>query len=185
MRLFFGVFPSLPVRDEVARAIERDRKWTPTVRWVGSAKWHVTLQFLGEIDEERAAIAERIGREIAPLHAPFAMSFADFGVFPSPRRPGVLWMGVEDATAICALAESLGTALGADGFALEARKFHPHLTLARIKGRKEADEVRQLLERAPRPTTSSFSVESFVLLESRGGAYHPRAEFPLTRAPMQ
>lgn len=182
MRLFFGVFLPDPVRDEVARTLERARKWAPSVRWAGQAKWHVTLQFLGELEEDRALLAAQIAREVAPLHAPFAVSLGGFGVFPHPHRPNVLWLGVEDGGGLRALAETLGAALVRQGFALEERPFHAHLTLARVKGRKEAGEVRQLLEEAARPTTSPFTVDSFALLESRAGSYLPRESFALTPA---
>jgi 2'-5' RNA ligase len=62
---------------------------------------------------------------------------------------------------------------------LDERPFHAHLTLARIKGRKQADEVRHLLDGARRPSTAACEVDSFVLLESRGGSYLPRATFAL------
>lgn len=182
MRLFFGVFPPPPVRDEVVRALERVRRSGPSVRWAGQAKWHVTLQFLGELDEQQRATAEQIAREIAPLQARFSVAFRGLGVFPDERHASVLWLGLRESEGLRVLADALHASLVAAGFSLDERPYHPHLTLARIKTRKEADEVRAILAQAPRVESSAFDVGSFALIESRGGAYLPLTDFTLATA---
>lgn len=182
MQLFFAILPAPSVRDELVSVVERDRSLAPSVRFDRAAKWHVTLSFLGQLEVAQADLARRIARELAPQHAPFPLSFGPFGVFPDADRPKVLWLGVHDRGGLRALAAGLGEALGREGFSLDERPYHPHLTLARIKARKEADEVRRLLETARPVQTSAFVVDRFMLFETRDGAYHPLEEWPLGAA---
>lgn len=170
MRIFFGIYPPPDVAREViamrdrARAVVGDKG----ARWERDDKLHLTLQFLGEETEERAARAAEIARTIK--HAPFELSIGGFGVFPNERRPHVLWLGVQGDVA--PLANGLGAALKADGFSIEERAYHPHVTIARLRGHK-------LPELPELPHTATFRVDRYVLLESTGGAYHVRDELML------
>jgi 2'-5' RNA ligase len=183
MRSFFAIQPPRDAAAEIVRLLDREARRLPSVRFIGPDRWHVTLRFLGDIDPERALVADRVGGEVARLHPPFEAGLASFGVFPDERRPKVLWLGVSDPDrGLHRLAEGLGAALRAEGFDLERRPFHPHLTLARIQGRVDAEEVRAWLRRAPAFSASPFAVTEFTLLESRGGAYVPLRAWPLTPA---
>jgi 2'-5' RNA ligase len=170
MRVFFGTYPPPDVARAVVAMRDRARALVGDkgARWEHDDKLHLTLQFLGEQTEERTARAIEIARTIK--HAPFELSIGGYGVFPNERRPHVLWLGVQGDVA--PLANALGAALKADGFAIEERAYHPHVTIARLRGAK--------LPPLPElPHTASFRVDRFVLLESKGGAYHVREEFTL------
>ncbi|MBI2393916.1 MAG: RNA 2',3'-cyclic phosphodiesterase [Deltaproteobacteria bacterium] len=189
MRLFFGIFlpPTVHARAVEASARARSAITDRSVRWVAAPQLHVTLQFLGELSEERASRAEEIAREIARGHAPFRLRLRGLGAFPNARRPSVLWLGVGDGDALHALAESLGAALATDGFSIEARAYHAHVTLARIKGPVGGRQVAALLAAEhPEAETDPFDVDAFALIESRpgprGSEYVPRAQVSLTPA---
>lgn len=155
MRLFFGIYPPKSVIDE-AVAI-RDRLTVPGARWVDPTKMHVTLQFLGEQQEDAQFIA--LGEGVAQRHAPFAIGLEGVGDFGGHA----LWIGVRDAAPLVALACDLG-----------AVDYHPHLTFARMKHAPKYEGA---------GSTAAFSVSSFDLIESRGGAYHTRRSFTLSRTP--
>lgn len=170
MRIFFGVF--LPAAIVEAVAVMRDRAkktiGTEHAKWVRDDKLHLTLQFLGEQPPERAARAAELARTI---HVPrFELTIGGYGAFPDSMRPHVLWLGVHGNVA--PLARALGEALASDGFPLEAREYHPHITIARLRGRRLPDLP------ALRPT-DAFVVERFALIESRDGGYHALEELTL------
>jgi len=101
--------------------------------WVPPRNMHLTLQFLGEVDPART---DALGAALAPLGARPALTLGlgGLGAFPSVERPSVLWVGARTGVAeLTELATAVAGALEPLGFAPEARPFHPHLTLARVR----------------------------------------------------
>jgi 2'-5' RNA ligase len=128
------------VQAGVRRTLERElRRSAPDARiqWVKPESIHLTLKFLGDIEEGRvAAIAEALDR-VAAAGARSSLAIGGLGVFPDARAPRVLWLGLDGPVdALVRLASSVDAALRALGFASESRPLSPHLTLARIKERQ-------------------------------------------------
>lgn len=95
---------------------------------------HLTLKFLGEVDEDRIPAIQTLMSETAVASPAFALTFKGTGVFPpQARTPRVLWIGTEEQPAILGLAERLAAALERVGFEREERPFRPHLTLGRVR----------------------------------------------------
>jgi 2'-5' RNA ligase len=107
------------------------------VRWVRPEGIHLTLKFLGEVPATQIeAIATGMQSASAP-HAPFGLTVQGLGCFPDPRRPRVVWVGVEEPSgALARLQREVERAMTPLGFAPEKRRFSPHLTLGRVKGHK-------------------------------------------------
>jgi len=137
IRAFFAVDLDAPVR-EAASAVANALRASPGgehVRWVRPEALHVTLRFLGDIDASRVdPLAGAVGDALAE-QAPFEMALGAAHLFPNPRRPRVVVLGVAPEAPLAALAEAVEGAVAAAGFAPEARRFRPHLTLGRIRGR--------------------------------------------------
>ena len=140
MRLFVGVDVGDAVRREVARVgsaltgkLEAAKK-PPKIAWVKPAALHVTIKFIGEVDEPDLV---RLQELLAPPIgiAPFELVWRGIGTFPSPKRPRALWLGVTNGAAPLAAveAEVSRRLAGANAFELEDRAFLPHLTLGRVK----------------------------------------------------
>jgi RNA 2',3'-cyclic 3'-phosphodiesterase len=103
------------------------------VRWVREESLHVTLRFLGPVDPARVEdLAREVGRAMRGV-APFAARLADVLLFPSPRRPRVIALGLEPEGPLTALAAAVERGAVAAGFAPEERAFRPHLTLGRVR----------------------------------------------------
>lgn len=186
MRSFFGVFLEPTCLERLIDVHGRVRRLCPArgIRWTNGEQLHVTLQFLGETSEERAAVAISCAREIARASSPFTIELGGLGAFPSASRPSVLWSAVKaGAPPLVALAEQLGARLRAEGFALDARKFHPHVTLARIKDPRGGREVRDLLRAEIDAEVGPSRVDRFALVESKlgpgGSVYQAREWFVL------
>jgi 2'-5' RNA ligase len=117
-------------------------------RWVPPDRMHLTLQFLGATETGRlGAVAEAMGRACA-ASSPFSITFTGTGFFPEARKPHVAWLGVGgELDALTRLQASLQAELAGVGFAPDARGYHPHLTLARVRRSARSADRRDLVER--------------------------------------
>ena len=133
MRLFVAV--NLPAAERRAAydAAAPLRAARLPVKWVGEDAIHVTLRFLGEVEEGRiAAIQEALAAAVRAAR-PFDVGLGGVGAFPSMARPRVVWIGVERHPALELLANDVEKALMGLDFEPELRPFHPHLTLGRAE----------------------------------------------------
>ncbi len=107
------------------------------VKWVRPENIHLSLKFLGEVDdarepELRAALQQAAGsRSAPPPPRPLTLQITGFGVFPDYRRPHVLWAGITPEPGLELLQHAVEQAFTPLGFPTEARAFRPHVTLAR------------------------------------------------------
>lgn len=134
MRVFVAVFPPFELREALAREA-RELPVAGDVRWVRPENIHITLKFLGEIEErDLARVAEALG-PMSERHSPFETRVCGFGAFPSVRRARILWAGIgEGADPLSALARDVEVSLEPLGFARDTRPYRPHLTLGRARG---------------------------------------------------
>lgn len=172
LRLFVGI--DLP--PELKLGLSTLSVGLPSARWVDPGNYHVTLRFIGEVDE---GMASDIDLALARIKVPrFAVSLAGIGSF-SGRE---LFVGVEKNEALVHLRDKVESALVRLGLEPEGRKYTPHVTLARLKGaegRLEGYMREHALYRAP-----PFSVERFSLIASyqtkAGSIYEDRADYRLS-----
>jgi RNA 2',3'-cyclic 3'-phosphodiesterase len=144
MRLFVAIAPPPAVLDELDALAGPLRARRPDLRWTSREAWHVTLAFLGQVDESAAArLLPRLERA-ARRHHPFRLEFCGGGAFPAPRRANVLWSGMSgDRRALARLAESVaaGASRGGAPPPDKGRRFQPHLTLARCRMPADVTEL--------------------------------------------
>lgn len=180
MRLFIAV--KLP--EKTRSALVRLRCDIPGARWVPAEQIHLTLAFLGDVDDEGVArLTDRLSRINA---SPFTLRFGGSGCFPDRRRPRVLWVGLEHESRLLDLAAKVHVAVKDCGIVLEERPFSPHITLARIKVPKPM-EADIFLDRHIQNKLPSLVVREFILFQSRltreGAIHTPVRSFPLTVDP--
>ena len=147
-------------------------------RFTTRDQWHVTLQFLGN----RADIDAVAGALHGLSAARFDARLGGWGAFPKPRRAGVVWIGLHHGDEGCsALASEVGERLTPLGFEPEARPFHAHLTIARLKSPRSVEAMLAALDTGP--VGEPWTVDDVVVYESRlrreGAAYVPRATITL------
>ncbi|HEX6660255.1 MAG TPA: RNA 2',3'-cyclic phosphodiesterase [Sphingomicrobium sp.] len=174
-RLFVAIRPPRQIRDLLIDAMDD----SPDFRWQDDEQLHLTLRFVGEVDRHVAAdLADALGRIRAPR---FSARIAKAGSFDH-RAAGALWAGVEPKEPIAALAAKVERVCQNIGLDPERRAFHPHITLARWKGRRTR-EVGDFLGRRRGLVSEPFEVDSFKLFESRlsrhGAHYEEVANYPL------
>jgi 2'-5' RNA ligase len=173
-RTFIAVPLSPDVRDAAARARTPLAAYADRFRWVSPSHLHLTLQFLGDITTAEVAEAVEAARAAAGATAPFAITFAGLGAFPSVAAPRVVWVGVTRGTErLAALADSLARALRGRRFSLDPRPFAPHLTLARARGAGQPPDLRREAEAFDRVTLGEQSVTELVVVTSVLGSSEP------------
>ena len=125
------------------------------VRPVRENQLHVTLKFLGDLPEPQLEDVQQVLQTVFSDQPPFALELTGLGVFPTPRRPSVVWIGLRDQAAsaghtarLIQSAKELDRKLRRLGIPKESRAFHPHLTIARVKGRPPAQLGALLQEHA-------------------------------------
>lgn len=152
----------------------------PGARWVAPENLHLTLRFIGEAD---GALIQDIGEALAGVEAaPFELRVRGVGSFGQRRRVRQLWAGVEAGPMLDQLQRRVEAGLAALGLEPERRKFHAHVTLARLKG-APLERVGDFLASHNLFASEPFAVDSFALfssLLSRNAAiYRAEASFPL------
>lgn len=122
------------VKNTLRRQIERLGRAIPETHWVNPESPHLTLAFLGEIDDAQLMAASESAAATARAHAPFTLRLDGLGTFGSAQAPRVVWVGLAgDKTRLMQVQANVADELAARGFPREQRPFAPHLTLARIK----------------------------------------------------
>ncbi len=145
--------------------------------WARRATLHLTLKFLGDVEEsELSEVVGAVARASSRVSS-FVFETRSLGAFPSARRPKVLWLGIEPVDELFALHEAVESELAELGFPREKRRFHPHVTLARIRDPR-AESVQETLDElvAPKERVEVLEVRVMRSTLSPGGAIHELVE---------
>lgn len=159
IRLFVG----LPLPEDCRRQLSLMSHGIDGARWVAPENLHITLRFIGEVDED---VAEDLAQALDAVTArPFDLTIQGLGTFGHP--PHALWAGVVDPTggALAGLQANVESALVRAGLEPEHRKFIPHVTLARFR-KANMGRVARLLEGSGDLKLDPFAVTGFSLFRS-------------------
>jgi len=174
MRTFIAVPLSQPCHELLADLQGKMRPLGADVRWVAISSIHLTLKFLGEI--EPALVPNLVeSLKSATGKSPFKLRLHGLGGFPSLRNPRVIWCGIEgDTDRLLALQEKVERVCAELGFQQENRPFHPHLTLGRVQGKRNLQQLLDYIKIAP-DFELVFDVDRYHLFKSvlmpRGAIY--------------
>lgn len=166
MRLFIAIEVPEEIKERVYRAIEPVKALKADVRWVSSEGFHLTLKFLGEVDEKGL---EEVKAALGGLSAipQTTMRVQGAGAFPGLKNPRVVWIGAEEPSGrLAAMQKELEDRLEAQGFPREDRPFHPHLTVGRVKSFKRTRELADGLGALKGLLFGEFPLEEVVLFKS-------------------
>jgi 2'-5' RNA ligase len=138
-RTFIAVDIGEDIRDNAIALQQSLAKSGASVKWVSPDSIHITLLFLGEVDDRSLHTICRAVKEIAAAEPPFALRVSGLGAFPTLRRPKVAWAGIVDgAEQLRRLYDKLEAKLLDMGcYRKEEREYTPHLTLGRVKGESD------------------------------------------------
>jgi 2'-5' RNA ligase len=142
-------------------------KHTYCVRWVKPDNIHLTLKFLGEIDESQVVPIGRILDNMTSGMAPFKLQVKGLGAFPNARNPKVIWMGMDDnQQRLVFFQEKLEETLAAIGFTPEKRDYSPHLTLGRVKDSRGKRDIEQIIEKYKNEDLGYFTADTIIFFQS-------------------
>lgn len=166
MRLFVAIELPLEVRRAVEDLLEGLRRLVPDIRWGRAEGMHVTLKFLGEVDEARLeTLSPAIERAAAASTGGFEIEIRGLGTFGGRHNPNVVWLGIIEPTgALRSLQAAVEAACESAGFAKEQRAYSPHLTLARPKARSRT--LAGALEAHAGVRVAGFRVDACRLFQS-------------------
>ena len=174
-RLFVAIRPPETFREILLDLMEG----VPDLRWQQDEQLHLTLRFIGEVERP---MAEDIAAELGRIRfEPFTLALSGVGKFEKHRH-GTLWAGVAPKDPLKALNAKVERACQSAGLEPERRAYHPHITLARWKGR--AAGLERFVERHASLTSEPWDVDEFILYESRlgreGAHYEAVERYPFT-----
>jgi 2'-5' RNA ligase len=126
-RLFFG----LEIPEAIKTSLLQVKTQVAGARWQSRGQLHLTLAFIGQVEEQQVALACDLARGVT--QSPFEFNVQGLGCFGSPEKPKILWAGVSPEYELRELQINLANKLTANGFTLENPNFKPHITLSRFR----------------------------------------------------
>lgn len=183
-RFFIAIETPQEVKARIGEVIGSLKQTRADVRWEQIEKLHTTLKFLGETGDATLPHLISLIDKIAKVTSPFFITYASLGCFPNRREPRILWVGAESDSTLDTLAQEIESSLEELGFEKEKRKFHPHVTIGRVKSQRGMRDLIRMMESTTfhsQPTRVSHIVLKKSELQSSGSIYTTVQEFPLTR----
>lgn len=182
MRTFIAIDLNPEIKKTLFLLIDELDKGSRNIRWIRQEGMHLTLKFLGELGRERVPEIEDVLKRISKNYEPFILKFKGTGSFPPGKKnPRVLWVGIEVGETLIAFQSQLEGELEKLGFPRERRKFHPHLTLGRVKSFFNLRETLSLLEKYRERNFGEMKAEKITFFQSilkpTGAEYSVLSEF--------
>jgi 2'-5' RNA ligase len=185
MRLFVALEIPSTVRENLAALLKSLRKVSPQTRWVRPENLHVTLKFIGEVQETKLA-AIRSALAGARSDQPVTLDFRGLGFFPNEKHPRVFWAGIEASPNLKDLALDIDRATEKLGISREQRPFSPHLTLARFEPPGLPEKLRSAIRENEVRAFGTLRTGQVHLIESKlkssGAEYTTLESFPFAAA---
>jgi len=180
-RLFVAIGLPPEVQKKLSDFQYKMKSFAADAKWVRVEGIHLTLKFMGNVQEERIAAIISALRAIS--EPAFSVRIGGCGFFPNLKRPNVFWAGVDSPGAI-PLQQRIDLSMTEFGFQKEKRPFHPHLTLARFPNSQSPPALIREAEKRKEIMLCEFAAAHFSLYESmlkpQGAQYQILETVPLT-----
>mgnify|MGYP001826328107 CR=1 FL=1 len=177
VRTFIALELSDGLKEGILTLNEELRRRGVRASWARRPALHLTLKFLGDVEESELPEVVDAVRRASSRVSSFSFDTRSLGAVPTPARPRALWIGVEPAEGLTALHGELEGELAELGFERERRRFRPHITLGRIRDPR-AESVQDLLDDLAAPKERVVVTEVRVMRSTLrpGGALHELVE---------
>ena len=177
IRSFFAIKIPEEYKEELLRIMDALRQTGADVKLTRPENVHLTLKFLGDIQESMAPKLAGAVRDMTAGQKPFCLRTQGMGVFPGTSRPRVIWLGLaDDADGLNTLYKSVQNAAESLGFSKDDRAFKPHLTLGRVRSAKGKEALLTELKKLD-PKPLEFKASEIILFQSvlkpSGAVYTP------------
>jgi 2'-5' RNA ligase len=173
MRLFIGIKFDPATIEKITRSLKPFKKISTPIRWVKPENIHLTLKFIGEVNEERRFQIEEILGKINFRADPIEINISGFGKFGRNEDLNIFWAGIKKNPDLTALYHEIENSLARINIERETRKFKPHLTLGRNRKRFNFKSFFPLIEKYANLPVVTFITASFQLFQSTLSAQGP------------
>ncbi|MHB8874093.1 MAG: RNA 2',3'-cyclic phosphodiesterase [Myxococcaceae bacterium] len=168
MRLFVAIELGDEIRARATEEIQRLAKRAPDVKWVRPEAMHLTLAFLGEVEEEKLPALEAAIETVAARHRPVSLAVSGGGTFGGSKHPRVLWSALSgDLDELAQIQADLAAALVPLGYTPELRDFQPHLTFARARNPRGDAALADCAQALQSTRLGEVTVRELVLFQSQ------------------
>jgi 2'-5' RNA ligase len=151
------------------------------ITWVAPGNIHLTMAFLGDIEDERTMVAGIMLKQKCAGFGEFGFNLSGAGVFRNFKDPRVIWIGIDNSEKLLQLNDLIITGLKDTGFKIEERQFNPHITLGRVKSIKDAEALKSTIYRYQDTFIQEVRISEVILYESIlrpiGPVYKPIGRF--------
>ncbi|MEM8679118.1 MAG: RNA 2',3'-cyclic phosphodiesterase [Planctomycetota bacterium] len=168
IRAFLAVELVEGLRERALALVQELAAADADVHWVTPENLHITVKFLGDIDDVESWRVSQALEPIVKRSRRFDLTLGGVGAFPDLERARALWVGVTAGEApFVELAERIETKMRELAYPGERRRFHPHLTIGRVKGPKGKSSLQQKMQQLARAELGSMKVEAVSLFSSQ------------------
>ncbi len=151
---------------ELARFSDELRRTDTPLKMVNLKNLHITLKFLGDIEESQVSGIEEVIRSAVSGIGPFTMKVEDTGAFPNLGRISVVWAGISGADPLGEIAGKIDAGLHDLGFKKEKRGFSPHVTIARVRGGRNKERLVAVIHKFEKVEFGQTAVDKIILKKS-------------------
>ena len=185
MRLFLAIELETKIKNALRIIQDELKQLGGQVKWVEPNNLHLTIKFLGDVQETKLEPLKTSLQNTAKKFPSFAMEIAGVGVFPNIDHPNIIWVGAKETTGtLTTLATQIEEALDSLDFQKEKRGFSAHITIGRVKSFKNISHLTEKLNTLTLPNNLRQSVPAVTLFKStltpQGPVYEVLAQFHLT-----
>jgi len=168
IRTFISIDVGEEIRERLVSLQQNLALVEPEVKWVEPENLHLTLLFLGEVDQRETIDICRAAQKALHDMPAFVMSVEAAGCFPNIRRPRTLWVGVgKGAEEVCAVHDAIEKPLLEMGnYRRETRGYTPHVTLGRVKSDRPSDALAKALQKHQTWSAGEVTVEDVCVMSS-------------------
>jgi len=172
-RCFIAIKPTGEILNRILQLIEnlKEELDSDLIRWCSKDQLHITLKFLGDVEEEKIEPLMATLRNYCLEFSKFELTIGGAGCFPDLNFPRVIWVGIGgELDKLATLQEAVEVGVCEFGDHKEEKEFKPHLTIARIK-KAQHKELRNIKNQLQRIITtvgfiSDWHVDEVLLMES-------------------
>lgn len=166
-RTFAAIELGMPALGVVSRLTKKLSGINADVRWIDAEQLHLTVKFLGEIENVALPKACSALRQVCASVEPFRVSFGGVGTFPTGKPPRVVWVGItEGVESLQALQTKLDEAMQDLGVPREVRAFSPHITIGRVSRAADSNVLLEQLHSVADDAATQAEVDEVSLLAS-------------------
>lgn len=166
LRCFIAIELPQGVKSALSRLQEELKKCEADIRWVDPNNIHLTLKFLGNVNEKDISKIINIMTGVCKKYQPFNLEIRGMGMFPNIKSPRVLWVGAEGNNILKGLQTDIEHGMIKIGFEREDREFTAHLTLGRFRSFKGKENILEIIKLHENESFGTINVKSISLMKS-------------------